>query len=74
MEVNQDVDCFASEIEFGCIEGGVSLNGKKLQKYDACEITGNGMITIDAINTENTEHGDVAHILMFTMKEVPGSS
>lgn len=86
VEVNQDVDCFASEIEFGqqithgldegrqaymlCIEGGVSVNGKKLQKYDACEITGSGLIAIDTIDTEKTEHGDVAHFLMFTMKAV----
>ena len=58
VEVNQDVDAFASELEKGekivhelppgrqayllCIEGSVAVNGKSLTKYDACEITGSG--------------------------------
>lgn len=90
VEINQDVDAFASEIELGkkvmyelpkgrqayllCIEGGVKVNGKELGKYDACEITGTGgVLEIEATDTEKTEHGDLAHILMFAMKAIPGS-
>jgi len=90
VEINQDVDGFAAEIENGkmiayempeghqayllCIEGGVSVNGKQLNKYDACEITGSGgTLEIQATSVESTEHGDLAHILMFVMNHVPGS-
>jgi redox-sensitive bicupin YhaK (pirin superfamily) len=90
VEVNQDIDAFASEIDLGkkityelpagrqayllCIEGSVKVQGESLNKHDACEITGNGgALEIEATGTEKTEHGDVAHILMFTMKAVPGS-
>lgn len=56
VEVNQDVDAFATELELGksvtldlpegrqayllCIEGGVKVNGNQLHKNDSCEITG----------------------------------
>ena len=57
-----------------CIEGGVKVNGQVLTKYDACEITGSGgALEIEAAETEPTEHGDLAHILMFEMKGVPNS-
>jgi redox-sensitive bicupin YhaK (pirin superfamily) len=57
-----------------CIEGGVKVNGQQLKKYDACEITGTGgSLEIEATDTEETEDGDSAHILMFVMKAVPGS-
>lgn len=55
VEINQDIDAFASELELGhkvlyelpsgrqayllCIEGSVKVNGEALNKYDACEIT-----------------------------------
>jgi quercetin 2,3-dioxygenase len=55
VEINQDVNAFASELELGqkvsldlpparqayllCIEGSVKVNGQVLNKYDACEIT-----------------------------------
>jgi redox-sensitive bicupin YhaK (pirin superfamily) len=90
VEINQDCDTFASEIELGkkvtfeipkgrqgyllCIEGGVKVNGEQLNKYDACEIGGTGgNLEIEATTVEATEHGQVAHILMFTMKAVSGS-
>jgi hypothetical protein len=90
VQVNQDVDCFASELEQGakivhelpkgrqayllCIEGGVTVNDKPLNKYDACEITGSGgLLEIAATQTEATEHGDLAHVLMFTMKSQAGA-
>jgi redox-sensitive bicupin YhaK (pirin superfamily) len=90
VEINQDCDAFASEIELGkkvtfevpkgrqgyllCIEGGVKVNGEQLNKYDACEIGGTGgNLEIEATAVEATEHGQLAHILMFTMKAVPGS-
>ena len=57
-----------------CIEGGVKVNGKQLYKYDACEITGSGgTLEIEATDMEGTENGNVAHILMFAMKAVPGA-
>jgi redox-sensitive bicupin YhaK (pirin superfamily) len=56
-----------------CIEGSVQVNGKQLTKYDACEISESGALEIEATAVEETENGKVAHILMFVMKEVPGS-
>ena len=57
-----------------CIEGGLTVNGKELQKYDACEITnGSGEIQVKATAVEPTEHGDVAHFIMFTMKAEPSA-
>jgi quercetin 2,3-dioxygenase len=57
-----------------CIEGGVKVNGHQLHMYDACEIVGSGgTLEIEATDVQSTEHGDVAHILMFVMKSVPGS-
>lgn len=90
VEINQDVDAFATELDLGakvsidlaegrqayllCIEGGVKVNGKQLSKYDSCEITGFcGALEIEATDVEDTENGKVAHILMFTMKAVPGA-
>jgi redox-sensitive bicupin YhaK (pirin superfamily) len=89
VEINQDVDAYASELESGrsvslelpkgrqgyllCIEGSVSVNGHALTKYDGCEVVGGGTLEITATDVEETETGHVAHFLLFTMKEVPGS-
>jgi quercetin 2,3-dioxygenase len=99
VQVNQDVNAYVSELELGhsvdlklqagrqayllCIEGGVTVNGKQLKKYDACEIVMNNegdgeeqeeaVVTIQATETEATENGDLAHFLVFEMKHVPGS-
>ena len=91
VEINQDLDGFASEIEKGkkvvyelpegrqayllCIEGGVTVNGEQLKKYDSCEITGTsgGSLEIVATDVEQTEHGELAHILMFVMEAKAGS-
>jgi len=90
VEVNQEVDAYAAEVELTktvelelspgkqgyllCIEGEVSVNGTKLDKHDGCEINGSGILRIEATGVEKVEHGgDVAHILVFTMKEEPGS-
>ena len=56
-----------------CLEGKIKVNGVELQRHDACEITGQGSIEIEATEVEETENGPVAHVLMFTMKEAPGS-
>ncbi|KAL3930244.1 MAG: hypothetical protein SGBAC_011843 [Bacillariaceae sp.] len=90
VKLNQDVNCYASELELGksvtvdvaagrqayllCVEGKLKVNGSDVEKYDGCEIVGNGEpITIKASEVEETENGEVAHFLMFEMKEVPGS-
>ncbi|CAB9508817.1 Quercetin 2,3-dioxygenase [Seminavis robusta] len=89
VKISQDVDCFASEMDLGqkvmhelpkgrqaylvCLEGKVNVNGNDLNRHDACEITGGGPIEIEATDVEETENGKVAHVLMFAMKEVPGS-
>jgi redox-sensitive bicupin YhaK (pirin superfamily) len=57
-----------------CMEGGVKVNGKQLYTYDSCEITGSGgALEIEATDVEETENGNVAHVLMFTMNAVPGA-
>jgi hypothetical protein len=87
--VVQDVDAFASELEkcmrvtldlakgrqayLLCIEGGVTVNGKALSRHDACEISGDGSVDIVASDVEETEHGKVAHVLIFTMAAKGGS-
>ncbi len=85
VKINQDVDAFVSELDLGrkveidlpdgrmayllCIEGGVTVNGQQLKKYDGCEITGpGGKLEIEATDVEETETGSVAHILMFSMQ------
>ena len=93
VQVNQDVDAFASEMEMGktvvqelppgrqayllCVEGGMKVNGRTLDRHDACEIQGRAdaptTIKIQATKTESTDNGNVAHFLMFTMKQVSGS-
>jgi redox-sensitive bicupin YhaK (pirin superfamily) len=89
VEINQDLNAFASELDLGqkltydllpgrqayllCIEGSVQVNGQQLTKYDACEISESGALEIEATDVEETENGKVAHILMFVMKEVRGS-
>jgi redox-sensitive bicupin YhaK (pirin superfamily) len=70
-----------------CIEGEVQVqvndtNGtattKTLKKHDGCEISSStgeviASLEIEATQVEDTENGPVAHILMFTMEDVPGS-
>ncbi|KAL7580586.1 hypothetical protein ACA910_003707 [Epithemia clementina (nom. ined.)] len=60
-----------------CMEGSVKVNGQVLKRHDACEIQGDSKVPttveIEASGMEATENGDLAHILMFTMKQVPGS-
>ena len=89
VEINQDVDGHAAELELGetvtfdlpqarqayllCIEGTLEVNGTTVSKYDACEITTGGEVSIKATGVEDTENGQVAHFLMYSMKEVVGS-
>jgi redox-sensitive bicupin YhaK (pirin superfamily) len=90
VQINQDLDGYAAEIEEGqtvlyelpkgrqayllCMEGSVAVNGNKLNRHDASEITGSGgVLEIKALEVESTEHGKVAHVLMFVMKSEPGS-
>jgi len=55
-----------------CIEGGVTANGKQLVKHDAAEIDGKGgNLVIECTHVEKTESEEVAHVLLFTMKEDP---
>merc|ERR1712176_834731 len=62
-----------------CVEGKLQINGKVLlNRHDAIEIsTGNNnenaRLEVEAKEVEETENGQVAHFLMFTMKEVVGS-
>jgi quercetin 2,3-dioxygenase len=89
VQINQDLDAHASELELGqkvthdlptnrqayllCMEGAVTVNGVQLSKYDACEIPQGGNLEIEATGVEDTENGSLAHILMFSMKAVPRS-
>lgn len=89
VEINQDVDAYAAEIERGksvsidlaqdrqayllCIEGGVTVNGKSMEKHDGCEILTGGPIVVEASQVEDTENGKLAHILVFVMKQAPKS-
>lgn len=90
VQINQDLDGYAAEIEkrqkliyelpqgrqayLLCMEGSVSVNGNKLSRHDACEITGSGgVVEIEAFEVEHTEHGELAHVLLFVMKSEPGS-
>ena len=53
-----------------CIEGSLEVNGQMLAKYDGAEVHGNGTpLTVKATGVEATENGDVAHFLMFSMKD-----
>eukprot|EP00339_Tiarina_fusa_P006399 CAMPEP_0117051320 /NCGR_PEP_ID=MMETSP0472-20121206/35449_1 /TAXON_ID=693140 ORGANISM="Tiarina fusus, Strain LIS" /NCGR_SAMPLE_ID=MMETSP0472 /ASSEMBLY_ACC=CAM_ASM_000603 /LENGTH=267 /DNA_ID=CAMNT_0004765469 /DNA_START=43 /DNA_END=849 /DNA_ORIENTATION=- len=53
-----------------CVEGTVEVNGKTLSKYDAAEIHGDGTpLEVKATGVEDTENGEVAHFLMFSMAE-----
>jgi hypothetical protein len=67
-----------------CVEGEVQVkvNGtttKTLKKHDGCEISSSSSgeagvsLEMEATQVEDTENGPVAHILMFSMKDVPGS-
>ena len=89
VKISQDANAYATELDLGqkvthempkgrqaylvCLEGKVKVNGTELARHDACEITGAGNIEIEATDVEETEAGNVAHVLMFTMKEAPGS-
>lgn len=58
-----------------CIEGGLKVNGQPLDRYDACEITsgGGGPLEVEATLVEPTEHGELAHFILFTMAAVPNA-
>lgn len=57
-----------------CVEGTLKVNGETLNRHDGCEIHGDGApLSIEATGVEETENGQVAHFLMFQMKDVPGS-
>jgi len=92
VKISQDVNVHATELDLGkkvmyklpegrqaylvCLEGQIKVNGKILERQDACEITaaGGGAIELEATKVEDTENGGkVAHVLIFSMKEVPGS-
>jgi redox-sensitive bicupin YhaK (pirin superfamily) len=89
VKINQSVDGYAGELELGktvtidlptgrqayllCIEGGIQVNGKRLEKHGACEIMGGGLLEISAEEVEPTESGDVAHFLLYSMPELEGS-
>ena len=89
VKINQDVDGYAAELALGqsvnftlpvgrqayllCVEGSLDVNSKSLTKYDACEMTGEGVVEIKVREVEETENGLLAHFLMFVMREVPGS-
>jgi len=90
VKISQDVNVHATELDLGkkvvhelpegrqaylvCLEGQVKVNGKILERQDACEIAGGGVIELEATKVEDTENGGkVAHVLVFSMKEVPGS-
>lgn len=89
VEINQDTDMWTAELEQDqtvfhhlsagrqgyllCIEGTISVNGRSLRKYDACEICGEGEIEVNATSTEMTENGQLAHLILFVMEQLPGS-
>jgi redox-sensitive bicupin YhaK (pirin superfamily) len=53
-----------------CVEGTLEVNGKTLIKHDGAEIHGDGTpLEVKATGVEPTENGEVAHFLMFSMKE-----
>lgn len=53
-----------------CVEGTLEVNGKSLAKHDGAEIHGDGTpLEVKATGVEATENGEVAHFLMFSMKE-----
>jgi len=69
-----------------CIEGGISIASEtmrateiacnsqhyQMNKYDGCEIAGTGgVLSVTATDTEMTENGQLAHILIFLMPSVP---
>jgi quercetin 2,3-dioxygenase len=88
VKINQDANMYTAELELGttvnhdidgsrqaylvCLEGGISVNGKELNRHDACEV-GSGTLAVTATATEETENGPLAHFLLFDMEKVPGS-
>jgi len=58
-----------------CVEGSLELNERKtLERHDAAEIVGGDCpLKIQSTKVEDTENGQVSHLLIFVMKEVPGS-
>jgi redox-sensitive bicupin YhaK (pirin superfamily) len=52
----------------------ISCNSQhyQMKKYDGCEVTGTGgALSVTATDTEMTENGELAHILLYTMASVP---
>jgi len=57
-----------------CVEGSLEVNGEVLHRHDAAEIVGgSGPLRIRSTGVEDTESARVAHVMVFVMKEVPGS-
>ena len=61
-----------------CVEGSVRINGSEtLSRHDACEVQGSAtedsFLEIEAVEVEPTEHGDLAHVLMFEMALNPSA-
>jgi len=57
-----------------CVEGSLGIDsGKILKRHDAAELFGNTKLKVTAKETEETENGKLAHLLLFVMEEVPGS-
>ena len=55
-------------------EQALRVRAFAVARHDAAEIVGSGdPLEIKAKGVEDTENGQVAHFLMFSMKEVPGS-
>ncbi|KAL7449837.1 hypothetical protein ACHAWC_001851 [Mediolabrus comicus] len=61
------------------LEGSVKIGDIVLERHDAVEITpsssgGNEAMDVTAVAVEKAEHGkEIAHVLLFEMKHVPGA-
>lgn len=89
VEIHQDLDGYTAELELAksvkldleddrqayllCVEGELEVNGETLKKHDACEILGGGRLDIKATGVEETEGGEVAHLLLYSMPKVDGA-
>lgn len=47
----------------------------RMTKHDGCEITGNagGLLSITSTESESTENGELAHVILYVMPSVPNS-
>lgn len=83
VKLNQDVNCFAGELELGkclsvdlpkgrqayllCLEGTLTVNGNTLARHDACEITGSGDGTPLEIEATGVEQTENGEVGHFLM-------